>query len=109
MIMAESVICSYCNKENHPHAEKCECGFVFQNYDKTKDYVDTSNKLDDTPTSTKIFRYLLVIFVCFILFIIYTMIGAMLGWRGGGGAIPMMLLFGLCIFVWRKITKSSKK
>lgn len=40
-------------------------------------------------------RYIYAIAACFALFILYALIGAMLGWKHGGGAIPM--IFFRCV------------
>lgn len=37
----------------------------------------------------------------------YAVIGAFLGWKRGGGIIPMLILFSLVGWTWRSITKKS--
>ena len=52
-------------------------------------------------------RYFFAILACFALFIVYTMVGLMMGWRHGGGIIPMLIFFAACSFIWKKITKKD--
>ena len=50
-------------------------------------------------------KYVLAISACVGIFITYAIIGAALGWRHGGGLIPMLILFAAIGATWRKITK----
>jgi Sec-independent protein secretion pathway component TatC len=50
---------------------------------------------------------LAVIVIIIITFLWFGLMGGVLGWKHGGGAIPMMLFFGLVVFVWRAITKKT--
>ena len=52
-------------------------------------------------------KYVLAIFVCVAICIAYALIGALLGWRSGGGVIPMMILFAALVATWRGITKNK--
>jgi hypothetical protein len=49
-------------------------------------------------------KYGLAVLACIGIFFVYAMIGAALGWRHGGGVIPMLILGA----TWRGITKSGK-
>ena len=44
---------------------------------------------------SKILRSIIAIILCFVLFAIYSVIGGLMGWRHGGGYIPMMIFFAL--------------
>ncbi len=50
-------------------------------------------------------KYVLAILACIVIFIAYVIIGAALGWRHGGGLIPVMILFAAIGATWRAITK----
>jgi Sec-independent protein secretion pathway component TatC len=53
-------------------------------------------------------RIILAIILIIFLYGIYITLGNILfGWKHGGGAIPMMLFFGLGVFLWKKITKKE--
>jgi len=53
-------------------------------------------------------KYGLAVLACIGIFFVYAMIGAALGWRHGGGVIPMLILFAILGATWRGITKSGK-
>lgn len=53
-------------------------------------------------------KYGLAVLACIGIFFVYIMIGAALGWRHGGGAIPMFILIIILGATWRGITKSTK-
>lgn len=50
-------------------------------------------------------RYL----ACAGVFIVYVLIGAIMGWKHGGGLIPALIFFAAEVFVWRALApkKSS--
>lgn len=48
-------------------------------------------------------RYLYAIVACIAIFVAYILIGAVLGWKHGGGAIPIVLLLFLFSWTWRTI------
>ena len=51
-------------------------------------------------------KYVLAILACAGLFILYAVLGAaVFGWKHGGGAIPMLILFAAMGATWRAITK----
>jgi uncharacterized RDD family membrane protein YckC len=51
-------------------------------------------------------KYIVAILVCAVIFILYGVLGtAIFGWKHGGGAIPMLLLFAAMAATWRGITK----
>ncbi len=52
-------------------------------------------------------RYSLAIAVCVSICFAYAVIGVLLGWRHGGGIIPLMLLLAALGSAWRGITKSK--
>lgn len=54
-------------------------------------------------------RYIYAIAACFTLFIFYTLIGSVLGWKSGGGAIPMGIFSIFLIFTWIAITKKNDR
>ncbi len=49
-------------------------------------------------------RYVYAIAACIGLFIVYAVIGGIMGWKHGGGAIPMILFFTAILWTWRAIT-----
>ena len=54
-------------------------------------------------------NYIFAILACSVIFIIYAIIGGSLGWKHGGGFIPIIILFYLIRTTWRAIigTKES--
>lgn len=52
-------------------------------------------------------KYVLAIFVCVAICMAYALIGALLGWRSGGGVIPIMILCAALAATWRGITKNK--
>lgn len=50
-------------------------------------------------------RYVYATATCFALLVFYALIGGMLGWKHGGGAIPMLILIAALVGTWRAITK----
>jgi len=54
-------------------------------------------------------KYIMATLACAGLFILYTILGAVVfGWKHGGGAIPMLILFAAMGATWRAITKEKK-
>jgi hypothetical protein len=52
--------------------------------------------------------YLIAIVVCAAEACVYTAIGVMvLGWKHGGGYIPLMILFAIMAATWRTITRRA--
>ena len=49
-------------------------------------------------------RYVYAIGACIGLFFVYAVIGGILGWKHGGGAIPMILFFAAVVWDWKAIT-----
>ena len=49
--------------------------------------------------------YALALIVCFGILLIYNVFCAAMGWKYGGGAIPMLIVVFLCLWLWRKIVK----
>ena len=49
-------------------------------------------------------RYVYAIAACIGLFIVYAVIGGIMGWKHGSGAIPMILFFAAILWTWRAIT-----
>ncbi len=52
-------------------------------------------------------KYVVAVIACGGLFLVYAVIGASLGWRHGGGFIPMMILISVVGAVWAGITRSA--
>jgi hypothetical protein len=51
-------------------------------------------------------KYVLALAACFGICIVYTLIAVgVMGWKHGGGAIPMLILFAALFGTWRAITK----
>lgn len=48
-------------------------------------------------------RTFLAIIACFLIIIAYACIGAALGWKAGGGAIPMLVLMAALSAAWKGI------
>jgi hypothetical protein len=47
--------------------------------------------------------YIVAVLACIGIVIIYAVIGALLGWKHGGGVFLMMILFGTITATWTKI------
>lgn len=52
-------------------------------------------------------KYLLALAACFGIFAVYAVIASVMGWKHGGGAIPMLFMFAALIGTWRAITKKD--
>lgn len=50
-------------------------------------------------------KYVIAVVACFAEAILYALIGALLGWKHGGGIIPMIILFAIWGVTWKAITK----
>ena len=50
-------------------------------------------------------KYLIAISLCCTEIFLYAIIGALLGWKHGGGFIPMFILIAVLGLTWRVITK----
>lgn len=50
-------------------------------------------------------RYAVAVIACVLEAFAYALIGALLGWKSGGGVIPMMVLFAVWGITWTAITK----
>jgi hypothetical protein len=53
-------------------------------------------------------KYAIALAACFGIFIVYIVIRGVMGWKHGGGAIPMMILFAALVGTWRTITKKDE-
>jgi hypothetical protein len=53
-------------------------------------------------------RYTYAIAACIGLFVLYTLIAANLGWKHGGGVIPILIFFGSVVWTWNAITKNKE-
>lgn len=51
-------------------------------------------------------KYLLAFLACVGVWIVYFIIAMLLGWKYGGGVIPMLILFAIFGATWRGVTKS---
>ena len=52
-------------------------------------------------------KYVLALAACFGIFVVYAIIAGVMGWKHGGGAIPMLILFAAIVGTWRAITKKD--
>lgn len=52
--------------------------------------------------------YLVAILACVGIMLIYAIIGVFLGWKHGGGVLPMTILFVALTATWKWITGLSK-
>ena len=75
----------------------------------TKAASSSNSFLKSTAVIHKIFRIILAILACFGIFIIYALIGGLLGWKHGGGAIPALIVLSCMGFTWRAITRTKKE
>lgn len=53
--------------------------------------------------------YLVAVLACAGIVLIYAIIGVLLGWKHGGGVLPMIILFGALTATWKGITGLSKR
>ena len=49
-------------------------------------------------------RFVNAIAACFGLFVVYAIIGGILGWKHGGGAMHIIIFFAVVIWTWNAIT-----
>ena len=54
-------------------------------------------------------RYFFALLACAALFFLYVLLGVAMGWKHGGGLIPMGILMFLISVTWSSITTSDKK
>jgi hypothetical protein len=54
-------------------------------------------------------RVALALLACFGVYVVYVIIGVSLGWKRGGGIIPLMIMFAIMGYVWRAITGTGRK
>ncbi len=52
-------------------------------------------------------KYVLALAACFGIFVVYALIAGIMGWKHGGGVIPMLILFAAIVGTWRAITKKG--
>ncbi len=52
-------------------------------------------------------KHVIAVAVCAVEALVYACIGAMLGWKGAGGIIPMMILMAVWGATWTGITKAD--
>lgn len=52
--------------------------------------------------------YFIAVLACAGIVLIYGFIGVLLGWKHGGGVLPMMLLLGAITATWKGIIGLSK-
>lgn len=52
--------------------------------------------------------YLVAVLACAGIVLIHVIIGVLLGWKHGGGVLPMIILFGALTATWKGITGLSK-
>ena len=53
-------------------------------------------------------RHVVAVVACAVIVFVYAMIGAALGWKYGGGAIPILCLLAILSGTWRAITGSNR-
>ncbi len=69
---------------------------------------DSDNEHSKKPMSQTL-RVVIALLVCVGIYFAYVVIGVLLGWKRGGGLIPIMIMFALMGYAWRAITGSGKK
>lgn len=82
----------YSNDETHETSMNSTCKVV--------------SATDDTVNNTKMgkgLRILIAVIVCIIMFLLFGLIAASMGWKHGGGALVMIVFISLVAFVWRSI------
>ena len=53
-------------------------------------------------------KYFLAILVCCTELIVHAVICVLLGWKRGGGLIPMLIFYAIVAWTWRTITKPKQ-
>lgn len=53
--------------------------------------------------------YIVAVLACAGIIIIYAVIGVLLGWKNGGGILPMIILYGAITATWKGIIGLSKE
>ncbi len=51
--------------------------------------------------------YVLAVVACAAIVFVYAALGVLLGWKTGGGVLPMILLFVVLAATWRAMTKKA--
>lgn len=54
-------------------------------------------------------KYFLAFLACLAIAALYVLLGSIIGWKHGGGVIPMMILMAVLIGTWRSITTKRKE
>lgn len=52
-------------------------------------------------------KTLLAVLACAALVILYAVLGAFLGWKHGGGAIPILILIAAIVGLWKAINRTG--
>lgn len=110
MTEAEKVLTSQDKTEvEEPGQSPAECAF---RVDAKPDEETLSSGDENSPRHTerddrngpsKGIRIIWAVLICAALLISYAFVGALLGWRHGGGYIPLAILMGAFCFVWHSL------
>ena len=83
---------------------------VIQNKQKGTSNVDNkTSKRDVGEGIPDALRIVFALLACFGVYMVYVIIGVFLGWKRGGGIIPMMIMFAIMGYVWTTITGTGKQ
>ena len=69
----------------------------------------TSHDQNTSKRMPEALRVTLALLACFGVYVVYVIIGVFLGWKRGGGIIPLMIMFAIMGYVWRAITGTGRK
>lgn len=83
---------------------------VIQNEQKGTSNVDKKTSEQDVGKGIpEALRFVFALLACFGVYVVYVIIGVFLGWKRGGGIIPMMIMFVIMGYVWRTIIGTGKQ
>lgn len=100
--------CQRCARSIHRNDKSGECSQCGEPYPATILSAIAAQPSADSPEKKgQLKKYTLAVLACGAEFLAYAFIGVLLGWKHGGGYVPMVILFSVVGWTWRAITRSS--
>ena len=109
--------CAKCGAPNAPSNKFCRsCGSrlvtpipIAEEQNADIEPICQKQSMGDKNGISQGVRVFFAIIACAGIYLAYVIIGVILEWKRGGGAIPIMIMLSLMGFTWRAITGSKPK